>query len=133
MVWGQVGYQRIPRIESKEPQAENSAIMEEPRQCWRIKRVATDQRDDLLLVKMNPLLIGQKFGLGEQDIDKIVLAPRHVRASLFPINEWPVFVHVARSLVDNPESFLRFGQADLESIAWAELYKTEEDARIKAI
>jgi hypothetical protein len=107
--------------------------MEEPRQCWQIKRVATEKRDDLLLVKINPPLIGQKFGLGDKDIDKVFLAPRHVGASLFPINQWPLFVHVARPLVDGPEDCLRFREADLELIAWAELYKTEEDARTKAM
>jgi hypothetical protein len=70
--------------------------MEEPRQWWRIKRVATESGDDLLLMKINPPLVGQKFGLGDKDIDMVFVAPRHVGASLFPISEWPLFVHVAR-------------------------------------
>jgi hypothetical protein len=105
--------------------------MEEPRQCWRIKRVATEKRDDLLLVKISPPLIGQKFGLGDKDIDQVFVAPRHVGASLFPINEWPLFVHVARPLIDEPENYCKIRQCDIESIAWAELYETQEDARAK--
>jgi hypothetical protein len=52
--------------------------MEEPRSCWRLKRIRTDNRDDLLLVKIDPPLVGQKHGLGGRDIDFVLLAP-HTR------------------------------------------------------
>lgn len=32
-----------------------------------------------------------------------IVATRHRGSSLFPINEWPTFVHVARPLVEHPE------------------------------
>lgn len=107
--------------------------MDEPRRCWQIKRLATDGRDDLMLVKIEPPLIGQKYGLGGRDIDFVLVAPRHQGASLFPINEWPLYVHVARLLIENPETRDALLPHEFESIAWAELYLTEDDARVKAV
>ena len=107
--------------------------LEEPRSCKRIKRVRSDNRDDLLLVKVEPPLIGQPYGLGGRDIDTLLVATRHEGDSLFPINKWPVFVHVARLLIENPESREQIHDNEFESIAWAELYATEAAARPKAM
>ena len=103
--------------------------MEEPRRCWRLRRLRTDGRDDLLLVRINPPLIGQKYGLGDLDIDRVVLAPRHRGASLFPVSEWPIYVHVARLTIELPEGHDSLRDEELELIAWAELYRTTEEAR----
>lgn len=105
----------------------------EPRSCKRIKRVRSDNRDDLLLVKVEPPLIGQLYGLGGRDIDTLLIATRHKGDSLFPIRKWPVFVHVARLLIENPERREQIHDNEFESIAWAELYRTKEDARVKAM
>ena len=107
--------------------------MEEPRSCWRLERLASAKRDDLLLIKIDPPLPGQKYGLGGHDLDRVLVATRHDGASLFPIKEWPVFVHVARLLSNIPQEHRPLREEDFESIAWAELYKTEEDARHKAM
>src|SRR5437016_4412381 len=107
--------------------------LEEPRRCWRLKRLRTDKRDDLLLVKIEPPLPGQKYGLGSHDVYLILVATRHQGAVLFPVNEWPVFVHVARPLIANPELREELREDEFESIAWAELYRTEQDARVKGM
>ena len=107
--------------------------LEEPRRCKRIKRLRSNNRDDLLLVKVDPPLVGQLYGLGERDIDTLLVATRHKGDSLFPIKEWPVFVHVARLLVDHPEEREQIDDNEFESIAWAELYPTEAAARAKAM
>jgi hypothetical protein len=96
-----------------------------------MKRLECGQRSDCLLVKVDPPLIGQRYGLGASDIEKVVVATRHKGASLFPITGWPVFVHVARPLVDKPESRDRLLSNEIEAIAWAELYATEQAARLK--
>jgi hypothetical protein len=93
--------------------------------------MANAGRDDLLLVRIDPPLIGQKYGLGERDIELVLVATRHKGSSLFPITEWPVFVHVARMLVEDPVHYDRLEKGQYESIAWAELYRTEDDARMK--
>jgi len=107
--------------------------LEEPRRCWRVKRVATDKRDDLLLVTIDPPLLGQDYGQGSRDLDLVLVATRHEGASLFPVNEWPVFVHVVRPLITNPQDRDMFRKGEYESIAWAELYPTEQDARMKSM
>jgi hypothetical protein len=105
--------------------------LEAPRSCRRLKRVASASRDDLLIVEIDPPLSGQKFGLGDGKIRHVIVAPRHQGSSLFPISEWPVFVHVARLLTDNLEHPDKIEECDFESIAWAELYRTENDAKLK--
>ena len=108
--------------------------LEEPRRCWRIKRVIAGRRDDFLLVRIDPPIPGREYsGVGDFDINLVLLATRHVGASLFPINEWPIYVHVACPLVPNPESRDTFLDGGFTSLAWAELYRTELDARIKAM
>ncbi len=71
--------------------------------------------------------------MGGRNIDLVLVTPRHQGASLFPINEWPLYVHVARPLIENPEDRDVLRENEFESIAWAELYRTEEGARLKAI
>jgi hypothetical protein len=107
--------------------------LEEPRSCKRVKRLRSDDRDDLLLVEIDPPLIGQPYGLGGRDIDTLLVATRHKGDSLFPIKEWPVFVHVARLLIPNAEGREHIHGDEFESIGWAELYPTEAAARAKAM
>ena len=106
--------------------------MEEPRKCYKIKKL-NGIKNDYLLIKIDPPIIGQKYGLGGKDIDKVLVFTRHVGASLFPINKWPVYVHVARLLIENPESIDKISPNEYHRIAWAELYQTEEKARNKDV
>jgi len=105
--------------------------LEGPRVCWRIRRLATVDRDDLLLIRIAPPLIGQKYGMGAQDIDEVVVAARHRGSSLFPISEWPIAVHVARLKKALPANNDQVGADALDLIAWAELYPTAERAQRK--
>jgi len=105
--------------------------MWKPRRGWRITRMPTPGRDDFLLARIDPPVIGQEYGLGSHNIDLVLLATRHKGASLFPITEWPVFVHVACPLINNVESRDNLQNEEFQNIAWAELYRTEDDARRK--
>ena len=105
--------------------------LEEPRRCWRIKQVTTETRKDLLLIRIDPPLIGQKYGLGDRDINIVLVGGRYKEESLFPIKKWPVFVHVARLLVNNPQERSSLRDDEFESIALAELYESERDAQLK--
>lgn len=93
-----------------------------------MRRVSYGSRDDFLVIKVEPPLIGQKYGLGGKDIDVLVVAPRHQGVTLFPIRNWPVAVYVLRPLVD--PSLLRGNvpREWLKLIAWAELCPTRESA-----
>lgn len=106
--------------------------MEEPRRGFVVRRLRGDSRDDYLLARIEPPVMGQSFGLGDRDIDHVILATRHVGESLFPIKSWPVFVHVARPLVAIEERVV-IHDDEMESIAWAEIYETEESARAKTL
>ncbi|MEK7381720.1 MAG: hypothetical protein AAB262_00355 [Elusimicrobiota bacterium] len=108
-----------------------SKRFEHPRRCRALKRVCSESRDDLLLIQIEPPLIGQDYGLGSNDINVVAVATRHMGDSLFPIQSWPVYVHVARILTRSPAESEHFKDAELEAIAWAELYRTEEDAQLK--
>lgn len=100
-----------------------------PRACYRVRRVAgRAPADDYLVVRIDPPLDGQSFGRGEHDLDKVVLATRHQGATLFPVSEWPTYVHVAR-LLGPAEKKDRLEAGDLDSIGWGELYRTEAEAR----
>jgi len=104
--------------------------LEEPHSCWRIKRVTVVGRDDFVLARVDPPV---PVGLEHCDVDRILLATRHVGFSLFPISKWPPSVYVARTYCDNPESKDNFLRGEFRVFAWAELYRTEEDARTKAL
>jgi hypothetical protein len=108
-----------------------SDTLREPRKCWSIKRLRGEIRDDYLLIQIFPPIIGQPFGLGAKDIDLVIIAPRHKGISLFPITSYPVFVHVARPLIDDVESRDMIYNQESEVMFWGELYETEENARKK--
>ncbi len=110
-----------------------SHLFERPRAGWRVKRLRSDTRDDLLLISVDPGVNGQSFGLGDQDICTLLVATRHKGDSLFPIREWPVFVHVARLLISNLEEKDEIHDDEFVSLAWAELYPTEAAARAKSM
>jgi len=51
-----------------------------------------------MLIQFERPLIGSKYGLGDKDITKLILSPKFPDSSLFPINEWPCQVFIARIL-----------------------------------
>jgi hypothetical protein len=108
--------------------SQDSYNVEQPRRVWRIKRMSTPYRDDLLLVRVDPPIAVEGFGSSARFVDLVLLAVRHKGASLFPIAEWPVSVHVARPLVDNVEGRDKLLAHELENNAWAEVYRNEEEA-----
>jgi len=99
---------------------------EAPRRVWRIKRIAIGRRDDALLARIDPPISAST--LKERDITLVILASRHQGCTLFPISKWPLAVHVAKPLVENVESRDHLERTEVETIAWAELYRTEDDA-----
>ena len=107
--------------------------LESPRRVWRLKRLSGVGRDDLLLVRIDPPIIDQGYGSDAQSVNTVLLATRHEGASLFPVAQWPVFVHVLRPTIGNVEDRDSLQKGEFRNIAWAELYKTEEDARKKSL
>lgn len=97
------------------------------RNCYKRKRLYGGHSDGYLLCDIDPLLIGQSYGLGAKDITQLIFAVRHQRASSFLINESCLSVYVMRSLVNDIETKNFIEPSDVELIAWADIYQNEND------
>jgi len=62
--------------------------------------------------------------------DQVVLASRHKGKSVLRIREWPHYVHVTVTFSGSFSDSEFIEDQELESIAWGELYPTEEGARL---
>ena len=102
--------------------------LESPRKCWVIRPLSLMARDDLLLVRVDPPIIYRDPATGERVIGQAVLAARHKGYSLKSIQAWPVYVHVARIKRPDVPADGQLTPEDVETIAWAELYRTQEAA-----
>jgi hypothetical protein len=97
------------------------------RECVFQKHLRFRTGKECVLVRVNPPVIGQDYGVGE-DIDLFVLTNRHEGQGLSPIKEFPCFVFIARPLIDDIESRDEIDKEDVEVVAWGELYRTKTDA-----
>lgn len=100
---------------------------EEVRECLVVKKMTFDTGKECAFVRLYPAVSGQPWGLAE-DIAYFILATRHEGSRLFPINEFPCFVHIARPLKDHMEDCEVIAARDAQVVAWGELYRTREDA-----
>jgi hypothetical protein len=98
-----------------------------PRACWIEGRLKDRLRDDLMLVKVDPPVIGQTYGLGDQDITHLVIATRHKGFTLFPITEWPAHVYICRILLDEVVSTKFVESNSVEMIGWGRLFCSLDD------
>jgi hypothetical protein len=97
------------------------------RKCTFVKRMRFDTGKECALVKLAPPVAGQPWGLAK-DLEAFVLAARHAGKGLFPISEFPCFVHIARLLSDDVMEKDVVAASELETVAWGELYRSREDA-----
>ncbi|HID08477.1 MAG TPA: hypothetical protein EYP10_15175 [Armatimonadetes bacterium] len=103
--------------------------LEEVRACYKERRFLNGHPDGYLLCEVDPPILGQPYGLGGQDIHRVVLASRHAGHSVFTINDWPTYVHVARlTRVVSGDEFI-IAENDIESIGWAEIYESSVSAQ----
>lgn len=98
--------------------------LEKARACYKERRLAGGHPDGYMVCEIDPPIIGQPYGLGARDIDRVVFASRHDGTSLFPIEEWPAYVHVARLTAHKAEHEFALKREDFRVIAWAELYES---------
>lgn len=102
--------------------------LSQPRACWAKARLRDPTRDDYMLVEIEPVLLGQSFGLRDQDISCLILSTRYQGCSLFPVTAWPAHVFVARVLDKAILQTLSFNKDQIELIAWAKIFRTFEEA-----
>jgi hypothetical protein len=107
--------------------------LETPRRCKFRGWLTSNYRDDLMLVSIEPPVIGQKYGLGGSDIDEVVIASRHKGESLRNVARLPISVHVARLREPLAPGQRTIDEATLVSIAWADVYGSEEEALLKGM
>lgn len=105
-----------------------STRFEEVRECEFMKKMHFRTGKECALVRLKPPVIGQPWGLTE-DLEYFVLACRHEGGQLFPVNEFPCFVHIARYLKDGLLRAEELEKNDLEIVAWGELYRSYYDAQ----
>ncbi|MCY3820167.1 MAG: hypothetical protein OXH52_12515 [Gammaproteobacteria bacterium] len=98
--------------------------LEDPRAYYKERSLAGGHGDGYMVCEIDPPIIGQRYGLGACDIDRVVFASRHEGVSLFPIEEWPAYVHVGRLTVPFAEDEFALKRDDLRVMAWAELYES---------
>lgn len=89
-------------------------------------------RDDHMLIKIEPPLIGQSFGLGSKDISNLLISARFAGTSLFPVAKWPCHVYVSRILDETITRTLSFTAEQIEMIAWGTIFRTAEEAQAHA-
>jgi len=103
--------------------------LRQPRKLTVVKRVYNEHQVELILAEIDPVIIGQKYGLMNKDINCVVIAPRYSGDSLEHISKWPFDIHLARLLNGDGCDKEILGDNEIELIAWAELYPTEAAAR----
>lgn len=103
--------------------------LEEVRGCFKERRLINGHPDGYILCETDPPIVGQAYGLGGQDIHRIVIASRHSGYTLFAINDWPVYVHVARLTRDISDDKFVIAENDIKSIGWAEVYESSAAAK----
>jgi hypothetical protein len=65
----------------------------------------------------------QPYGLGDRDIERVLLATRHAGRTLFPLTEWPAFVYVIRIVDDTILETRQFSADQVRLILWGVLFK----------
>ena len=103
-----------------------------PRACWVKARLSDALRNDHMFIDINPPLIGQRFGLGAQDITHLILSPKYEGVSLFPVEEWPCHVYVSRIVDDTITTTLTFTRSQIEVVAWGMIFCTVDEAVVYA-
>jgi hypothetical protein len=104
--------------------------LEKVRACYKRTRLLGNHFDGYMLCDIDPPMVGQPYGLGEKDIHEIIIASRHQGHSIFSINKWPAYVHVAllkNDAVRNNKFIIT--EDDTDHIGWAEIYDSLESAK----
>ena len=77
------------------------------RACFIIRRMKSEKTDDVALVKIYPPLHRSVYGT-INELDHLLLIPKHVGHTLFPISEWPTFAYICtvKEPIDEKSDFI---------------------------
>ena len=96
-----------------------------PREVLQYQRKKLDDRN-VLIIEVDKPLIGQKYGLLDNDISKFYLVNRVDENAFDNLNKFPIDVHVL--IIKKTETINPSSLSELQNIAWACLYDNEKDA-----
>jgi hypothetical protein len=98
------------------------------RACWLTGGLRLEDGRECVRVDVAPPVIGQPFGLGDKDIDNLILVPRWKGAVFAKTIDHPMPVLVYRIL--NPSMVVQdvVHDSDIKLSAWGEIYSTLEAA-----
>jgi len=96
-----------------------------PRRVLYYQKTIIDNRN-CLIVKVDKILIGQKYGFQNIDIDTFYLINRIEESAFDALNLFPIDVFVLIPIA--PEIINPSTLSELQNIAWACLYDNEKDA-----
>ena len=89
------------------------------------QKIIIDNRN-VLKIKVNEPLIGQKYNLGDYDPDVFYLINRHDENAFDKFNAFPIAVHVL--IAKTSSKLTPIDLEELRHIAWACLFDTETAA-----
>lgn len=94
-----------------------------PKKCWCIRQLNYGDRDDLILVHLDPILIYQDKIEGEIQLNQVILAGRHAGYPIFPLKNWPIYVYIVKIRKSITPLTFSLEKMDIENLAWGELSK----------
>jgi len=98
--------------------------------CFSVKRLKGAGDSDCLLVRIQPPLSAQPFGLKDRSIDFLILEPRSVW--LFARTKaWPIDVLFCRPVIKDIATRERIEFYETQTLGEGELYRTENEAQAK--
>jgi len=103
----------------------NEGFHEEgPRLCTRIKRISFGSASKIaaLLVRINPPCSGALYGAKDREIDSLLLSALFSGQSFFPVEKWPMQVHIYVPSVESPELRDHINVAEAKNIALGEIH-----------
>lgn len=106
---------------------EEGCVLSFPVACFKRKKLIGINHNECLLCDIKPAITGQQYGLGVKDIYQLLFMCRHVGVTLSPIFKWPVFVYVARPLIDEIENISYVGKTDINIMWLGALYRNKKD------
>ncbi len=99
------------------------------RNCYMRARLFADRPDGYMLCDIDPPLYGKHYDLNNRIINQIIIGNKSKGMTLFPISGWPFSIYVLAPQVDNIAFQEIINSSNSKLIAWAEIYKTRQDAQ----
>ena len=96
---------------------------EQPRRCIRINRVSFGATSGIsaLLVAVDSPLRGELYGLSAGDVSYLLLSGLFKGQSFFPVDKWPMQVHIYIPLIEEPELRGHLKVSEVKNIALGEI------------